>query len=89
MGGGQLGLLGHLWSSHDSSIDAYIMAYATLVGHRDVQSAVGAILGPYHLISTLHWCHYSSCDFGGLAKCLPEKQTSKHLTFDSLGKDSY
>ena len=41
-------------------------------GQRDIQSAVGAILGPYHLSGALHWCHCSSCDFGGLAKCAPE-----------------
>ena len=31
-------------------------------------------LGSQHPIGTLHWCHYSSCDVGGSAKCLPEKQ---------------
>ena len=34
------------------SIGAHTMATSTLVGHRDNQSAVGAILCPYHLIST-------------------------------------
>ena len=62
------------------------MAHATLVGHRDVQSAVGAILGPHHQITTLHWCHCSSHDFGDVAKCPPEKQ---HLTLDTLGMDRY
>ena len=33
-------------------IGTYAMAHATLVGHRDVQSTMGAILG---LISILHW----------------------------------
>ena len=33
-----------------------MLAHATLVGHRDVQSAVEAILGFHHLITTLHWC---------------------------------
>ena len=32
-------------------LGAHTMAYATLVGHRDVLSAVGAILGPYHVIT--------------------------------------
>ena len=56
-------------------IGAHTMTCATLVGHSDVQSAVGAILGPHHLISTLHWCHCSSHIFGGLTKCPLEKQT--------------
>ena len=47
-----------------------------IVGHRDVQSAVRAILSPHHIISVLHWCYFSSHDFGGLAKCPLEKQTS-------------
>ena len=34
-------------------IGIHTMAHAILIGHRDVQSAVGAILGPHHL-STLH-----------------------------------
>ena len=53
-------------------IGTHAMAHALLVGHK----AVGAILGPHHPFGTLHWCHCSSCDFGGLAKCPPEKQTS-------------
>ena len=32
----------------------HTMAHTTLVGHKDVQSAVGEILGPHHLISILH-----------------------------------
>ena len=36
------------------------MAHVTLIGNRDIQSAVGAILGPHHLISGLHWSYYSS-----------------------------
>ena len=51
------------------------MARATLVGHRDVQSAVGAILGPHYLINALHWYHCSSHDFEGSAKSPLEKQT--------------
>ena len=35
-------------------IDAHTMGHTTLIGHRDVQSAVGAILvGLHHLINTL------------------------------------
>ena len=30
------------------------MAYATLIGHRDIQLAVGEILGLHYLIGTLH-----------------------------------
>ena len=33
------------------------MACVTLVGKRDIQSAVRKILGPHHIISALHWCH--------------------------------
>ena len=55
---------------------AHTMAHATLVGHRDIQSAMGAILGSHHLISALHWCYCSSCDFGESAKSPPEKQIS-------------
>ena len=57
-------------------VGVHTMAHTILVGHRDVQSAVGAILDPHHLISALHWCHYSSRDFGGPAKCPPGKQAS-------------
>ena len=32
----------------------HTMAHITLIGHRDVQSAVGTILCPYHLIGALH-----------------------------------
>ena len=35
-------------------IGAYTVAYATLVGYVDVQSAVEAISGPSHLVSALH-----------------------------------
>ena len=54
-----------------TSIGAHTLAHATLVGHRSVQSAVGAVLGPRYLISVLH-C--SSHDFEGSAKCPLEKQ---------------
>ena len=37
---------------------SYTMAQATWVGHRDIQSALGAMLGPYYPISTLNWCHW-------------------------------
>ena len=57
-------------------VGVHTMTHAILVGHRDVQSAVGAILDPHHLISALHWCHYFSRDFGGSAKCPPGKQAS-------------
>ena len=57
-------------------VGAHTIAHVTLVGHRCVQLAVEAILGPSHLIRTLHWCHYSNHDFGGSAKCPPAKQTS-------------
>ena len=58
---------------------AHTMAHATLVGHKNVQQAAGKILGPHHLISTPNWCHCSSHDFGGLAKCSPENRPAKHL----------
>ena len=72
VGGGENLQLRHSCSSYDTK-GTHTMAHATLVGHRDVQSAVGAILGPYHLISALHLCSH---DFQGSAKCLPEKQAS-------------
>ena len=56
-------------------IGAHTMAHVTLVGHRDDQSAVGAILGPYHLINALYWCHCSGHD-QRVRKCPPQKQTS-------------
>ena len=31
-------------------IGAHTMAHALLIGHKEVQSAVRVILGPYHLI---------------------------------------
>ena len=54
------------------------MAYVTLIGYRDVQSADdhGAILGPHCQIGILHWCYGSSNNFGELAKSPPEKLTS-------------
>ena len=58
-------------------IGTHTMACGTLVGLRAIQSVVGAILGPHHLINTFHWFHCCSNDFDkGLAKCPPEKQTS-------------
>ena len=30
------------------------MAHFTLLGHKDVHSEVGEIIGPHHLIGTLH-----------------------------------
>ena len=36
-------------------IGTYVMAHTILISHRDIQSAVGAILDSHHLISTLHW----------------------------------
>ena len=53
-------------------IGAHIMVHATLVGHRDVQSAVGTILDPYHIISTFHSI-VPIVTFGGSEKCPPEK----------------
>ena len=47
------------------SIGTHTMAHAMLVVHRNIQSAVIVILGPYHLISALQWCHCSSRDFVG------------------------
>ena len=47
-------------------------AHATLIGHRDVQSAIGAILGSHHPPDVHYWSHGSSCDFGWSAKCPPE-----------------
>ena len=49
-------------------IGAHTLAYVTLVGQRDFQSEVGVTLGPHHLISSLHWCHCSSHDFGGSSR---------------------
>ena len=38
-------------------IDAHTMMHDKLIGHRDVQSAVGAIFNPNHLIKALHCCY--------------------------------
>ena len=53
-------------------VGTHAMVHALLVGY----TAVEAILEPHHQIGTFHWCHCSSCDLGGVAKCPPEKQTS-------------
>ena len=58
------------------------MAHATLIGHKDVQSAARSILGPHFLIGSLHWCYYSSHYFGGSAKCPPGKQFNIRYTGD-------
>ena len=52
------------------------MAHVTLVDKRDVQSAVGATLGSYHIIRALHWCHnyYPSSEFGGSVTCPSEER---------------
>ena len=83
--------LGHFWSSHDANRhpQSHTMAHATLVGHRDVQSAVGTILGLHRLISALHWSHCSNHDFGELAKCPSESGPINILTFNSLRMDRY
>ena len=57
-------------------IGAHTMVRATSVGDRDIQSVVGAILGPHYLISALHWCHCLSHVIGGSAKCPPGKHSS-------------
>ena len=66
------------WSSHDS----HTMICAALVGHRGSESN---LIGPHQPIDIPHWCHCSSCEFESLPKCPP----GKHLTFDTLGMDSY
>ena len=60
-------------------IGVHTTAHATLLGHSDIQSAVAAILGPYHPIGAPHWCHHSSRDFGGQAKYPPEKKTTFNI----------
>ena len=52
--------------------------------------AVGAILGPHHQIGTLHWCHCSSCDFGGVRKC-PSRKADQSICniMDTLGMGSH
>ena len=67
----------------------HTMAHATLIGHTDIQSAVGIVLGPHHQIGNLLWCHCSNRYFGGLEKCPPGKQTSEHLRLLTLGMDRY
>ena len=52
-----------------TAMDTHKMAYSTLIGHRDVHSEVGEVIGSHHLISALH-C--STHEFGGSAKCLKE-----------------
>ena len=42
--------------------------------HWYATKTVVAILGPHHLIGTLHWCHCSSHDFGRLVKYPSGKQ---------------
>ena len=51
-GGWKVVHLRHIWNSH-MSIGTHTITYVcTLVGHRDVQSTLGAILGSHHLIIT-------------------------------------
>ena len=66
------------WSEYIAMppVVTHTMAYATLVGHSDVQSAVRAILYLLFLTSALHWHYCFSYDFGGLLKCPSDKQTS-------------
>ena len=54
----------------------HTMVHATLVGHREAQLALGAILVCHHLINALHWCHCSSHVLQGLVKWPLEKQTN-------------
>ena len=74
-------------------VGTHIMAHATynLVNHTVVQSAVGAILGLHHLISTLHCCHCVSCHFGWLENALQKsrsRQCGSYLaSIDTLGID--
>ena len=55
-------------------IGTHTMAQATLVGYRDIQSAVGATLSPHHLISAVHWYHSSSHVFAELANALQKSR---------------
>ena len=48
-------------------VGAHTMDHALLVGHVAMMQYI-VIISIYHPIGTLHWCHCSSRDFGGLAK---------------------
>ena len=73
--------LRHSWSSYDVwsscgwgnyEIKKYphdAMAYTKLIGHRDIQLAMGTILDPYQPNNALHWHYFLSHNFTGSAKC--------------------
>ena len=72
LNGSKKSRLGHLWTSHDANRHPHTtMAYATLIGQRDIQSAVGTILGPHSIGATA-----LVVTMEGMAKCPPGKQTS-------------
>ena len=58
-------------------------ACGTLIGHRDLQSAVGIVLGPHCQIGNLHWCHCSSCYYGGLEK-MPSRKVRRPVNIQHL-----
>ena len=45
------------------------------VPHWKATEAIRAILGPHHPVGALNWCHRSSHDLGGSAKCPSGKHT--------------
>ena len=49
--------------------------------------AAGAILGPYHPIGILYWCHYSSWDLGSAKFHQKSKRVNINLILilDTLG----
>ena len=57
-------------------ICAHTMVHATLVGHRDIHSTVGTVLGPHHLIVTSISAIVPVMIFEGQQNALQKEQTS-------------
>ena len=57
----------------------------TITGHRDVQSAVRAILGSHCLIGALHWYHCSSHYFGRVITSRKADQLTSNIGYTGDG----
>ena len=67
---------------------ALTVVNAIVVARIDVQSAMGVILFPHHLTSTVHWCYCFSSHLGGSAKFF-RKADQLIFNISYTGIDSY
>ena len=65
-------------------ISTHTIAHATLIGYKDVQLVVGAILGSHQLTSTLHGATAPIMILKG-QKIPTRKADQLNLTYDTLG----